>query len=977
MASLGDMIVRVGADVGDFVGGMQQVNRELSATKKAIDEQTAGLKSFGSAMTSMGVQLSAAITAPLVGVGAAAVSAAGSLEQAQIAFTTMLGSAERASGLLQALQEFAAKTPFQFDQLVKASQMLMAYQFRAEELLPVLRAVGDAAAALGGGPETIERIVRALGQMKAKGVVSAEEIRQLAEAGIPAWQMLAEAIGVTVPEAMKLAEKRAISAAEAIPALLAGMNAKFAGMMEQQSQTMLGRWSTFRDEMENALRAVGSALLPFAKQATELLIGLADKIKAAAEWFSKLPDPIQKTVIVGAALAAAIGPLLIVIGQLATSVAAVMSVWPAMTAAFSAAGPVIGAVASPIGLVVAALAALAIWAATHWEQVRAVLLQAWEGLTEYWAAQWNGAKQQVLAIWDGISKAAQAVWGVIGPWLTVLWDGVVSAWQSVWGTIGPWLTGTWQGIRNVLVAVWDSIASAAQAVWGAVTAAIQKFVNYLKSLPGFEKLLSLDKAWADAGKLEEQTKKTTKAVMDFGSSTSAAGKQVTIAAQNVSGLAKQQAEAEKTAAKMRAELAKNQTEALRTSIEWQGMTKALREQMQAYDEARRFLIEYHARMLQGKDTTWAMEQAVTSFEQALQDASRAMGDANQQMLTLSKSTMPSLVSAAAQAEKAADQVSNAWKTLGLPSPSEREARQKEIQQAYEAIKNSGLYSADEVQKAYEAMLKKTGATAESTSKQIMQSVSTAITNFTQSIAKTLWEGPGNFGDKVKDIFRDLGESITTLLLEKWTAKITEWAADTLTGLLAKVFGNALSNAAASAIGAGTSAAAGAAGSAAGGAAAAGAAGTAGAVAAGIGALGASLIGGVVSGGIAFAGSIIGAKMLSGDLGNIEENTRYTAIALIGSQGVIDLQWAQLDRMWELRDLLMGIDSKLGWLWEKVDVSLTGIMDRLAEIRDRIVELPEKIVEAGGRAISITIQGNVIGNDDFVDYLAKELARRAV
>ena len=103
--------------------------------------------------------------------------------------------------------------------------------------------IGDAAAALGGGKETINGITLALAQMTAKGKVSAQEMNQLAERGVPAWEMLARQIGVSVPEAMDMAEKGAIKAAQAVPAILDGMNQKFGGSMDQMSRTLTGQWS--------------------------------------------------------------------------------------------------------------------------------------------------------------------------------------------------------------------------------------------------------------------------------------------------------------------------------------------------------------------------------------------------------------------------------------------------------------------------------------------------------------------------------------------------------------------------------------------------------------------------------------------------------------------------------------------------------------------------------------------------------------
>ena len=129
----------------------------------------------------------AAIATATAAMGLGAVKAAGKMEQLEIAFTTMLGNAEQAKTMLNDLQDFAQVTPFDLESVTNGSRRLLAMGFSAEQIIPVMTAVGDAAAGLGMQAEGIDRITLAMGQMAAKGKVSAEEILHLAEAGIPAW----------------------------------------------------------------------------------------------------------------------------------------------------------------------------------------------------------------------------------------------------------------------------------------------------------------------------------------------------------------------------------------------------------------------------------------------------------------------------------------------------------------------------------------------------------------------------------------------------------------------------------------------------------------------------------------------------------------------------------------------------------------------------------------------------------------------
>jgi tape measure domain-containing protein len=314
----------------------------LRATGKSLEEIGGKMQSAGMAL----LPLSAAIA----GLGGAALVSAGKFEQTRIAFETMLGSAEKADAYLAKLRDFAASTPFEFNDLTEAAKRLMALGFSADQVLPMLRTVGDAVAGLGGGAPMIDRVTLALGQMQAKGKVSAQEMNQLAESGIPAWELLAKKIGVSIPEAMAKAEAGAISSATAIPAILAGMNAKFGGMMEKQSQTLLGQWSNVVDKLSAIAVDLGTALMPVANDmiaAFQRALPVAEKLVAA---FAAMPAPARNITIGFAALAAAAGPVLLALGTMSAGIGALIAAGPVLV-------PILGLLAG------AALALGAAWVA--------------------------------------------------------------------------------------------------------------------------------------------------------------------------------------------------------------------------------------------------------------------------------------------------------------------------------------------------------------------------------------------------------------------------------------------------------------------------------------------------------------------------------------------------------------------------------------------------------------------------------------
>ena len=131
----------------------------------------------------------------ILNMGIASVQAAAQMRQYEIAFQTMLKSAEAGTQMLRDLQQFAADTPFDVPGVVSAGQQLMAFGFKAEEIIPMLTNLGDAASGLGLGTEGVSRLAYALGQMQTSGKLNAQDMMQLTSAGISAWDMLAQAAG--------------------------------------------------------------------------------------------------------------------------------------------------------------------------------------------------------------------------------------------------------------------------------------------------------------------------------------------------------------------------------------------------------------------------------------------------------------------------------------------------------------------------------------------------------------------------------------------------------------------------------------------------------------------------------------------------------------------------------------------------------------------------------------------------------------
>lgn len=257
--------------------GAQQVAGDLERVGTAGRTMGRGVESGANAGTAAIAGLTK-VLAPLMAVLGALKVAETALtfnnmrQQSEMAFEVMLGSAEAAKRMMQDIIDFAATTPFEVKGLTQSTQKLAAFGFAAKDLLPIMQTLGDAMAGTGMGAEGLDRATRALGQMATRGKVATQEMNQLTELGIPAWQALANAIGVDTTEAMAMVEAGAVDAATGINAVLDLMDERFGGLMEKQSHTLGGLASTIKDTFAQTIGTIAEPAVNRLTDAMERLV---------------------------------------------------------------------------------------------------------------------------------------------------------------------------------------------------------------------------------------------------------------------------------------------------------------------------------------------------------------------------------------------------------------------------------------------------------------------------------------------------------------------------------------------------------------------------------------------------------------------------------------------------------------------------------------------------------------------------------
>ena len=241
--------------VGRFTSGFRQM---AGAINQAADEQ----ERFNMGSVAIGAGAGAISLGVAAGLKKA-VEEAGKFEAKVLSFNRLFGQGEGFSrGFLKQLQEFSLQTPYAFGDISEYAVRLNAMGFSAEKIIPIFRTLGDANAVLNqGSSETFQRILLAIGQIQTRGKAVMQEINQLTQAQVPAFEILREKLGLTGAQMGELG-RQGIDAKTTLDALFSGMRERYGGAMEIQLNTIQGRIGQIQNAWQQFLIEVGKPVQP-------------------------------------------------------------------------------------------------------------------------------------------------------------------------------------------------------------------------------------------------------------------------------------------------------------------------------------------------------------------------------------------------------------------------------------------------------------------------------------------------------------------------------------------------------------------------------------------------------------------------------------------------------------------------------------------------------------------------------------------
>lgn len=206
----------------------------------------------------------------------------GEFQQFEIAFETMLGSGQKAKGMISDLANLAASTPFDMKGVVNGAKQLLAYGFAANEITDTMRRLGDVSAGLG---LNLQDLTWLYGTTMVQGRLFTRDLMQFTGRGIPLTEELAKQFGVTKDKVSELVTAGKVGFPEVKKAIesLTNEGGKFGGLMEKQSHSITGQVSNIKDTIEMAINDLGTQTEGLMNDALDITSKVIDHWKEIGE----------------------------------------------------------------------------------------------------------------------------------------------------------------------------------------------------------------------------------------------------------------------------------------------------------------------------------------------------------------------------------------------------------------------------------------------------------------------------------------------------------------------------------------------------------------------------------------------------------------------------------------------------------------------------------------------------------------------
>lgn len=253
---MGGLKFDITGDNSNMLSALQGVLNGVRQTQRAVEQSGQSIEQMFSKVQSAAAAATGAFSAKELVRNVLKVR--GQFQQLEVAFTTMLGSADKANDLMSQLVRTAATTPFDLKSVSEGAKQLLAYGIQVDKVNGTLIRLGDIAAGLS---IPLKDLVYLYGTTMTQGRMFTQDLRQFQGRGIPIADELAKIFGVTKDKVGELVTAGKVGAAEVQQAIenMTNAGSRFGGLMEAQSHTITGQISNIEDAIDSMFNDIGKA----------------------------------------------------------------------------------------------------------------------------------------------------------------------------------------------------------------------------------------------------------------------------------------------------------------------------------------------------------------------------------------------------------------------------------------------------------------------------------------------------------------------------------------------------------------------------------------------------------------------------------------------------------------------------------------------------------------------------------------------
>lgn len=247
-----------GKKVGDAgMGQLEQGAQDAAKQVQKLDRASSRLT--GTLSKVKGLIAGAFTVGAITAFGKKALEASASMEVFKKGLSFTLGGAGEADKLVESIQKIGEASAYDTTQLLPLARQWVNIGETADGARAKIQKVVDLGSAFGMQTDQVQAANLALTQMSMAGKIGAQDMMQLINAGIPAWKLLADSMGLSVAQVRDLSTKGALGQ-EAIDSLWNAITQKTQGAAATMGDTLMARFSNMQETVSNSMAVIGDLL---------------------------------------------------------------------------------------------------------------------------------------------------------------------------------------------------------------------------------------------------------------------------------------------------------------------------------------------------------------------------------------------------------------------------------------------------------------------------------------------------------------------------------------------------------------------------------------------------------------------------------------------------------------------------------------------------------------------------------------------